>query len=383
MNQRKHALATARRLRTCPPVGVMNDPAQARQVAAHRRICPYCAATRPEADEFRPSTVGGDKPGGRHRRMAAPGDICAVSASRACWREEYFYSPPCVLILAMHDADQSVFLVAQVYWDTLLAAPGDLVLSRRQTGIGDLLVECWNHYTLAAGFLGDIVGRVSGRVLDAARAMAEGGVEAQPDWAPLPRPMQMHDPRYYFREMEVEVGYTFAVESATRILERFHPPSPHLTYDSADAVQADLRRFHDALQWRVAPADPLEALALARPPDLQLPLAAADESTRLLPVRLVHLTKGRITDFRLLAAEIYRQDAHADAEFAEGRIAGLEGVNGPVRLVAYLEVDEKDVLEARVVDFDPDKGFFSLTFHGTGASRITLYLAVLAGDDDA
>ena len=124
----------------------------------------------------------------------------------------------------------------------------------------------------------------------------ESDPEAMPPWAMLPMPMKEHDPRLYFRELEVEVGYMFASRAVGEIMagmERLH-----LDYDSGEQLRADIRNKAKIIEFPRTPASFEETLASAKfPADVYAKAAAADERESI-PANMVVLRNGRVYDFK-------------------------------------------------------------------------------------
>ncbi len=205
MYSRKIALSLAKQYRRCPPADILKDPSRTAALEKHRRICPYCAADKekdpPDWDllveriqHLRVSTkmdsTDNETPvkAGQLRMVKSPG----------IWREGWFYNPPMVLVVREALNTPGAVMVAQVYHDPRLAAPGDLILSEGDTAVAPPFVESWNDYSLEASFLGPLLDVVSHQILDAVPGCGEKP-DQSPDWAPLPLPMVENDPRAFFR----------------------------------------------------------------------------------------------------------------------------------------------------------------------------------------
>jgi len=242
MYTRKQALSLARQLKTCPPPGVKTDHRFKIQVQRHIDICPFCSTDlKDDLDAWRKLSedIGKDirLPGAQTRIMA--GQIRKLDPGLACWQGDYFYTPPTVVILKTGYGTDRDILVAQVWQDRLMAGPGDLVPPENMvTGMGELFVEPWNIYTLEENFLGPCLGSLDPQVLDWAIKM-DDNPEDLPDWALIPMAMKDEDPRIYFRETEIELGFTFASMAADELLIQAKQPLVELNVKELTAAIQD------------------------------------------------------------------------------------------------------------------------------------------------
>jgi len=95
-----------------------------------------------------------------------------------------------------------------------------------RTGAGDLMIECWNTYSMKGSYLGPAVGRLSDEALDGVYADGErraGGTRLGGEAASV----EEHDVPLYFRELEVEVGFVFASAAAGEIMDEMERPRLH------------------------------------------------------------------------------------------------------------------------------------------------------------
>jgi len=371
MYSRKRALALAKQYRTCPPIPIRSDPSQKAGMRRHRAICPYCADDSPAQDDawygLADSIEGrlSTGPGKTRRIRPMPGQIRAIRADLARWREDRYYNPPAVMILHAIPDLPDALSVAQVYHDDALAGPGDLMLTERQTGFADLFIETWNTYTLKAAYLGPVLGRVGPDIVRAVKALEEDS-DDYPVWAPHPIPFQDEDPRLYFRELEVEAGYTFASAAADEIVSEMEESGVRLIYRSPEEAQDVVRRVVSRSRWDFAPQTAEEAIAFARLPTEMLPLAAADEDESAVSAKAALIGSGEIVDIVPVSVEILHDRGLPGAREMSGRIRGLpRGTR--IRAVAwFLQAEGRRPLPAAECRWDEAGGSIFARFRGKG-----------------
>jgi hypothetical protein len=376
------ALALAKQYRTCPPLRVLEDPAAGAFAQEHLSVCPYCKAQRGAEKEWAElvESLQAQFPAQMlAEEEVRPGQIRFVCPQMAVWRGGLFYNPPGVLVLEKTDGVPDGYRVAQIYHDVSLAAPGDLVVDDGRTGAGDLMVECWNTYSMKGSYLGPAVGRLSEEALAAVTQM-EKDLQALPTWAVKPPPLEEHDVRLYLRELEVEVGFVFASAAAGEIMAEME--RPRLAYASPDAMKQDLGRRFPGVSWPERFDTLEEGLAAASLPIERYALAAADEAYEELPVNLVLIQAGAVRDILPLHAEIVQHSPVADGLIIGGRIIGLPSEQGESRLMAFLVREGKTMLAAATAKFEWGTGHFTTRFKTGPDSRGLLKMAVFCYSDD-
>ncbi len=390
MHSRKFAFALAKQYRTCPPAAVRGDPAQEERLKQHRAVCPYCAETK--AEEVAPweelakglHTVLVQEPPKPYPERPAPGEIRLIRPERGRWRGRYYYNPPAILVLETFPAPPGALLAAQTYHDQALAGPGDLWLEQARTSYVSLFVEAWNTYTLKADDLGAVIGQVSARIVAAVKRL-EHAPDAYPPWAEHPRPFDPQDVRLYFRELEVEAGYTFASTAAEELVTDMEKAgTPALIYSSAEEARRALKRVLADVWWPIAPETPEEAFALAHPPPEALPLAAAPETPGRFPVNLLVMEKGEVSAFKPIAAEIMLDIKTAGGREISGEIRGVPTLRESAFL-AYLEMPGGRPHKPVQWFWDEESGFFFVRFEGEeawkGRPAFALICELSEGDD--
>lgn len=379
MSTRRNLLTLARRYRTCPPPNQHPSPECEKNMKHHLRVCPYCAADsgladwRALLDSISPVLSPKPEPG----QGILPGQLRYISSDQACWREGYFYSPPLVLILENDPSLSDEIRVAQTYPDIGLAAPGDLILTADQTGWNDLFVECWNTYPLRAGFLGPIVGAVSEKNLASVRRM-EGDPTASPKDALLPRPLKEEDPRVYFRELEAEVGYTFASRAVESLMTEHERPLLRLIDASPEELQNAIQGLKPKVEWHPAPDTPEAVFALAHLSSDAWAMAAADPGDETVPGNLFLLKKGRVQMFQTVPVQIHGWTPVEEGVEIFGQVGDIPESLGTSILLGYLYCGEGRIVSPLETEWDAAESRFRIVFSNADPkARCELSLAVV------
>lgn len=367
MHSRKLALTLAKRFRTCPPLRIRESVLHREAVDRHIALCPYCSPTSAEGlDPWEALAAGLAK------RLDVPppepavskpesGELRPAKEGLGLWREDLFFNPPLVLVLECHPAVSDEILVAQTYHDVALAGPGDLILPKERSPGPECFVETWNTYSLRASYLAEPLGILPGDLLEAARRLAEDP-GAYPPWAMQPRPLEENDPRQFFREMEVEVGYVFASRAAEELMPAIESPTLRLAYGSPADLQEGLREVARGLRWPRMPKSLEEILAGARFPTERLALAAADRPRKASPANLAVVAKGRIIGFEPLVLEIFLERKEAWGLAVSGRVQGGPQGKTASRFLCFLDGPAGNALSPRRLEWDEGAGFFYAEF---------------------
>ncbi|MBW1700388.1 MAG: hypothetical protein JRK26_26840 [Deltaproteobacteria bacterium] len=381
MYSRKQAFSMAKQYRRCPPPQVLKDPSQKVNLNRHFAVCPYCSKEK-ETDLFL-----WDELTARLREMAAPGpagmkQTIAVEAGQlryirsdyARWREGYYYTPPCVLVLEIQSEVSDEITVAQTYWDIGLAGPGDLILTKKQTRFEDLFIECWNTYVLRAADMDHPIGHISDEALEAVKQMAHQ-TEFAPQWAVRPKPFSgENDIRLFFRELEVEVAFTFSSRAAASILHELS--RPRLIYSYPKEVQNDIRKKYPATSWPADPPTVESALVVAQLPSEAYAMAAAVDDEYKIQVKLFALHMGRIASIDVVSGTLFhRKHTVEGIEFA-GRIDKLPKEVSDSSLWCYLYSEKAGYVLPEKVAWDEEKLVFEMNFK-TDEPAADLYVALI------
>lgn len=368
MATRKASLRTARQYRTCPPLHIRKDPIHKEAFEFHQRICPYCRETLDADLGPWAAMVGGlRRAAGPHwpteDRPPAPGQLRYIRPDLARWRDGFFYTPPLVLLLADLLTSPRAFRVAQTFHDLYLAGPGDLILPEEKSLSEGWFIETWHTYTMKAADLGRYVDAVSPDLLSTVLAM-EADPKALPEWAPLPRPITGdHDPRIYFRELEIEVGYTFSAPSVESIIGSGAAPDIRIDHWTVQAVLDRLDRIAPDACLEDAPDDPITALAALRFRPERLPLAAEDADSPVLFANLITLKSGELETVAPLPARIFDRSVDGDRLTMDGRIADLPRPMTGSRLFAFWKPGSKTFLSPDLLEWDEETGSFLVQFN--------------------
>ncbi len=372
MISRKLALTRAIQDRTCPPGRIREDLKHRDRWRRHRESRPFCEP-HPEPREApwikmtrllgaalttEESTDG----------PPTPGEVRPVAADRCGWRADRYINPPLLLVLAV-DGDR--IQAAPISLDPTLAAPGDLIVPGDKADGVTLVVEVWNRCAVPADWLEPPLEALASEVVEAARRMAiEPGW--RPGWALKPWPMEPDDPRHRFRELERDVVSAVAGLMVGHL--RFGPPGP------PDGVIFDLPALVPGVRWITPPRTAGEALALARPPEDRLPLAAADGE---LPViaSLFRTRWGRTQSFTPVQVEIQMRRPADEGLGIAGRFVDLPTpLVGACELLAYLADESNDPVAADHVDWEPGDTRFFIRFPVESIGNRRLNMAVICDD---
>lgn len=194
-----------------------------------------------------------------------PGEVRNIQKECGRWKDGFYYVPPAVLVLDKIPDSGDAFRVAQVFPDTGLAGPGDLIVNRGGGGAADFMVECWNSYTMKGSHLGPAYEVLGDEDLAAALDL-EKNPETRLPGKPEPPPMEENDVRLFFRELEVEVAYQFSSSAVAELMAELEEPEPWRAYDSVEEMVADTGRKIRDLVWPEVLGTPEEALAAVRLP---------------------------------------------------------------------------------------------------------------------
>lgn len=379
MYSRKLALTLAKQYRTCPPPVVRDDPSQRLEYERHLAICPYCSMQKKEEHEAwialsreLENLFEGEK---EHEQVEKvnPGQFRFLRKDLSRWREGLFYNPPMVLVLENTSVISDDLLVSQACHDISLAGPGDLILRDHQTPVGDLFLESWNIYTLKAADLGKNLGCVPPEIINAVKSL-EKEPDAYPDWAILPRPFTVNDPRIYFRELEVEVGYTFAVRSVSGLMEEAEAPRLRLAYTSAKAVRDAVHKIVPGTRWQREPMTREEALALAELPPENLLLAANDKAAERTSANLIRIEAGKVKSIEPLPMEIYGQSGTLTIS---SRIFELPEDLNNTYLISFLDLEGSNPRSPVRHEWKEETGDFMIEFQSQEDAKWSLKMAVL------
>lgn len=376
MKDLRPLLAFAKQYRMCPPPRVLDDAVHAADLKRHFSICPYCTPDGVEKRRLWFELLQGCRPdaglGAKTAKDAIrPGQMRFIRRELGRWKDGFYFVPPGVLVLERLDDRQDAWRVAQIFPEVALAAPGDLALKGRRTGLGELMVECWNTYTMKGSHLGPVADRVSPKTLKAVLDVARDPKAGQ--GAGLPE-MAAHDVRLYFRELEVEVAFVFSAAAVAELMAELEKPGLKLVYDSAKQMKAAVTRDCSGIRFPEEAMTEAGLLAAAEfPPERYRRAAATGRET--VPVNIVIIRDGRVKEVRPVMAEIMLRQASGSRVSFGGRVEGVSGLQGLTWAHAVLRVAGKLPVETEIV-WDKKDGQFLASFDGPDLGEGVLSLAV-------
>lgn len=379
MHSRKFALTLARQYRTCPPPEIRDDPSQRRQYERHLARCPYCAMETTGESEawagFRRELerlFKGLKEPPREAEVR-PGQFRFIKRELSVWRDDLFYNPPMVLVLENTAAISDDMPVCQVCADISLAGPGDLILQGDQSPVGDVFLESWNVYILKAADMGETLGHVPPEIVRAVRSL-ENDPDAYPEWAMLPRPMTENDPRIFFRQLEIEVGHIFSVQSKSELMKAAESPLSRLIFPSPGVLRDAVCRVAPGTCWRRKTPSAEEVLAFAELPTERLALAAGEITGERTTANLVRVKHGAVWSVESVDVEIY---GRSGALTVSGRILGLPEQVEDAALMCFLVVSDDKALSPVRYEWKKETGDFLVEFRSEEGLKGTLKTAVV------
>jgi hypothetical protein len=367
MYSRKLALSLAKRYRTCPPPEIADDPAHREYFEQHLMICPYCTSNESKDQKHWDELIKKYQKDfsissfTSNQKKIQQGQLRLIRPDLSGWRNGYFYNLPVVMVLEDTREISDDIQVAQTYHDIHLAAPGDLILSKKQTKLGQLFVECWNTYTLRANYLGPVIGQVSLDIVQTAMAM-EKNPETMPDWGFHTIPLAVHDPRIYFRELEVEVGYIFASQAVDELMANLEGSFLELVYSSPQETMDEIKEKLPGIFWPGEPRTVEAVLATAQFPSDQYARAAADDVRERFRVNLVLIRNGRVKSIEPLQGEIFQSECTSEGLAVGGHVLKLpEELSGSIFL-CFFQSEKEGLVEPFSSKWDENERLFLAKF---------------------
>lgn len=348
--------------RTCPPCAVLNNPVHAENVAEHRKGCPLCAATQNKAaHDFSAwaelgQRLAQDLPSPVTPLKIQPGQIWNLKPHKGGWDTRWRHiNPPLVLILEILNEVDGV-RVAQIFDQPELAAAGDVPI-----GDGLALAQTWNTYTLDQDDLDFCLGQVNPdikqNVIDAADQELDHPEEGETRW--------------YFRQLELEVGAAMATEALGRLMQRHDRHQVRTLLADPATVRAQVLAFNPDIILPDAP-DGLLLLAKAQLPAQRLAAADSQQCT------IVVVTLGqKMTACRSALAELDRAQLEGSTIYIGGT---LPADARSALLFAWWSRSDLGMTEGEVT-YDPATGFFRADFLDKTSLDFKLGQLVLLGVD--
>ncbi|MEA1968322.1 MAG: hypothetical protein U9N77_08885 [Thermodesulfobacteriota bacterium] len=324
MNTRKQALAIAKQFRTCPPLFIRDHPDLKTENENHLKICPFCAIDSPDgvqewqelSESFRTQFMTYNEQG-----HILPGQIRQVRPELGCWRDDFYYNPPLVLVVNDIDEMDQAVQVAQVWHDLPLASPGDLIPPPELiTGFKEIFIETWNMYTLQKSDLGICLGEVASQVVSEALKMKE-----TPDYLPemsrRPMPLAPEDPRRYFHQVEIETGYTFASMAADALMDNVVKSGAVAL--SLDHLVKSIKKYISAIDWYWVPDTVNECLAAIKFPTESFVLCAAEGDQKTIHAVYLQLKNAKFNKINPIECIIHHVETKVDSYTVSGDIPDL------------------------------------------------------------
>ena len=357
---RKQALALAKQLRTCPPPSIKQSNHHAEQIKAHNRICPFCTTFLKDEIEAWDNFVQhlqSDFSDTLETPPVAPGQIRKSAPGLGCWKNNYYYTPPDVLILSVND---TIITVAQIWPDMTLAGPGDLVIPKNlMRGLPELFVETWNIYALDQSFLGPCTGTVDNKVVDAVLQMDETP-DFLPSWAIVPIPLKENDPRQFFRELEIETGYIFSSMAVPLLVAQVEKKT------KPDILESMITRIKNKIPdigWDWVPQSIDACLVAVRFPDHLLPMSAAQDDAQYLTAAYYAFDGENLDVILPVECRIEHQPPSWDPFSISGVVDTPEIDFTGDEVKGFIKNSTSRTLDACDVHFDPGQRRFMAAFH--------------------
>jgi len=309
----------AKRFRTCPPSTIKSDPDCRVLLSEHMKTCPHCRNETPGREPWRELLDGVFGFFGLSSENTtgppSPGEVRAVKREKGRWREGLYLNPPVVVVLEAVRKARDTLVVAQIYHDTAMAAPGDLILEYPGAPGQTFFIEAWNTYRLVPSDLGAPLFSIPPGTMEAVKAIRADQNFVPPDF-PVAVPLGEGDPRFEFREMEIDTARAFSLGAAAP-----DDKARYWVYGSAAEVMDAVKAVAPGAVWRFSPGTVPEALLLARIPDEMLPLAAADAESGFFAL-LYMSHKGRVVSLSPLRFQVFRDVRIDNLKFVSGSIRG-------------------------------------------------------------
>jgi len=201
-------------------------------------------------------------------------------------------------------------------------------------------------------------------------------MDRHPPGLPLPAPMTENDPRIYFRQLEVSVGFTFAYPAVHALMaDAVH--APYGSLPSTAQTKKAVLNANAGVYWRRRPGTPFEALLLARFKPEALPLAAADEDFDVVIGKFVVMREGIPGTYDPIMVEIYKKKIQEDGLWVTGRVRLTEKLPEGAYVICCLESPQVTIKAADRFKWEADSGSFLAEFDGIGFEDFSLVFAVI------
>jgi len=267
---------------------------------------------------------------------------------------------------------------AQTWFDITLAAPGDLILSDRQTALDGMLIQCQNVYSVGADQLDHVIDRVAPDIMESVfRLRRDPG--ACPAGMPVARPLTPFDIRHDFHELEKTVADFFAVAPVPcvqSVTERIRN-----AFSSITTLKNALQDVLPGVYWPFETTGTEETLALLRFPDERLQWAARDQNhPETETAQLIKIRQDAIEELTALPADMYINQPVHGHWVAGGRIGKpLPPLSGSLLLIRMIETvsPEPVVHTPDRLEWEETTGFFHAEFSTLDKKPMRVALAVI------
>lgn len=363
MTSRKIALGLARQYRTCPPADIRRLSEYQGQVLRHLEICPDCSQGWDDWEELLTGCCRLKESGYVSVEPVAAGQIREIRPEMGRWKDGFYINPPVVLVL---DCSQEIASVAQIYHDTTLTGPGDVVLPNLIGFPHNIFVELWNKYDIRLQMLGEYFTRVSSSILEELRQIHSG--RQNPSWYVMPRPITKNDPRIFFRSMEQDVGRLFALTVRKTLKERIAEMTAGLKQINVSGIMDIISGASPDFRW---PQTPLgDALSFSDDAS----------SSNMALAKLFTFASGELSDVELLTVNILQSEIIDGIQTIGGLIHPIpEGIPESDVFVVLRAADQ--YIDADTIQLDLRSGAFLAKFRNTSFQHGKTIILILRSLD--
>lgn len=350
----------ARQVRGCPPDGEVLAESPDENLVEHLKVCAFCQDLRrtgaSASEEFElarrlPQTLEA-----KWAPSMAEGQVRSLREALAGWGpRKLFYNPPLVLILVAASEVGDAVRVAQVYDDPRLMGPGDIPIGK------DLFAETWNTYTLRGSYLDRLITTVPKETLQAVLDLEAKEVP----------PLNEYTQLKAFRRLEIEVGAFFSIQAVSELMCEHQPDLGEClvtAFPQDQSVLDEIRRSNPRIAWFPGKRPLLEALALARFPEDEIPLAASSRQ-KIVPVNVlkIHPETQEVSFSPAIAViSVWREDQ--GGLLTGGQIEAE--LMTEVELSAHLELPDGSLRKAVQTFLEAGTGHFRAFFSNIDATLV-------------
>lgn len=369
----KSGWRTAVILRTCPPKNLGLSQENKDSFNSHIKRCPFCSKNFFEADEYEDweelsqalETLL-EEP---EVKKPESGQVWSIKRDLEGWDDEYrYFNTPLILIIEVNEHLHAV-KVAQIYSDTILIGPDDVYMDEE---IG--FAQPWNVYTLNFDDLGYCWYNIDMALVDKVKEISKGEFQE----------IEANSPLYFFRQLELEVGAFFSLQSIDKIMSKidntssgqdrgeFHSSIHYTWLNDPNKLRQILVRDVPGVNLDIDSNEALEILALMRLPDEEVALAAASDSD-LINFNHVFIKKNNLHVQSHLA-----QITHTSVIENQGWIAGNFVERQDIQqLIVWWRTNDRMSIKAEEVKYD--SRYFKALFSKVGTKFFDSGSLVLLG----